>query len=457
MIAGVVSFNLENVTKLSSLQKDSSEHLMRHTRQLLQFLPLYGGVAAAGLEREGTAAPLGNGNTIAPGAVSGQLFTLEGVLLTGAEIPQLSEVARIFARMGAPADNPYLVAHQQDNDLVALRVTGPSGRPYIVAGMMTSRPPLPRSFGLMIPPDMGFRVGVSIAFIGMACYLLGWWLTRPIRQLRVTAQRLANGDFSVRANVKPHHGDIDELGRDFNFMAEKIETLVSAQQQLVSANKQLVRDISHELRSPLARLNVALGIARSQNRDISQTALDRIEKESERLNFLIGELLTLSLLEGNGDAMAKQVFPLCDLVSEVVRDADFEGMSQGRKAVLTFCQPANVYGNREMLRRSLENIVRNAIRYTHQGTNVEVSLVHENKSEVVIRVRDHGPGVPESALTHIFLPFYRVADDRDRSSGGAGVGLAIVDRTIRLSGGTVHARNAHGGGLEIEIRLPSTS
>lgn len=169
----------------------------------------------------------------------------------------------------------------------------------------------------MIPPDMGFRVGVSIAFIGMACYLLGWWLTRPIRQLRVTAQRLANGDFSVRANVKPHHGDIDELGRDFNFMAEKIETLVSAQQQLVSANKQLVRDISHELRSPLARLNVALGIARSQNRDISQTALDRIEKESERLNFLIGELLTLSLLEGNGDAMVKQMSSVMPFVTHI--------------------------------------------------------------------------------------------------------------------------------------------
>ena len=300
-----------------------------------------------------------------------------------------------------------------------------------------------------IPPDIWVRIVVSIIFGGASCYALAWYMTAPVRTLRTAAQRLASGDLSARVALKIRSGRNDEmvdLGQDFNRMAERIESLVSVQ-------KQLVRDVSHELRSPLARLNVALGLARRGDGAALETALDRIELESERLNYLIGDLLTLSLLDGGGDVLAKSLLQLCALVSEVVSDADFEAASRNRQVLLTGCDATTLSGNRELLRRTLENIVRNAVRYTAEGSAVEVSLGSEH-GEAVLRVRDHGPGVPESAVTDIFLPFYRVAHDRDRHSGGAGIGLAIAERTVRLSGGIIRARNVPDGGLEIEIRIP---
>ena len=178
--------------------------------------------------------------------------------------------------------------------------------------------------------------------------------------------------------------------------------------------------------------------------------------EGERLNFLIGDLLTLSLLEGGGDILAKTPFSLCELVKEVTADADFEAASLNRQVTMETCTPTELTGNRELLRRALENIVRNAVRYTKESTCVEISLGRNPAGHALLRVRDHGPGVPDSALTNIFRPFYRVASDRDRHSGGAGIGLAIAERTVRLSGGTILARNVPGGGLEIEMALPLT-
>jgi signal transduction histidine kinase len=317
-------------------------------------------------------------------------------------------------------------------------------------------PPLPVAGQRPDPPPHGFPsfpliAQLAIYFVvgGLACYLLAWRLTAPIRRLRRAAQQLAKGDLSARVGLGADaKGDeITDLGRDFDRMAEQLEGLMAAQ-------KQLVRDISHELRSPLARLNVALGLARREAPASSAAAFDRIEQESDRLNQMISELLTLTLLEGGGKSLEKTSIDLAELTVEVVHDADFEAAGSGRSVQLIAASVPSLSGNYELLRRAVENVVRNAIRYTAPGTAVEVHLEQNAIDEVCLRVRDHGPGVPEEALVAIFKPFFRVAEARDRQSGGTGIGLAITAGTIKHHGGTVTARNISEGGLEVVIRLP---
>jgi two-component system sensor histidine kinase CpxA len=207
----------------------------------------------------------------------------------------------------------------------------------------------------------------------------------------------------------------------------------------------------------LARFNVALGLARQHCPRDADSYFDRIERDAERLNELIGELLTLSLLESGTEQLIREPLALDALVAKVAQDAEFEAESRGKHLAVIACDAMEVEGNGELLRRALENVVRNAVRYTREGQAVEIALrrVQEGgTSHALISVRDHGPGVPEEALTKLFLPFYRVAEARDRQSGGTGIGLAITDRAVRLHSGSVVARNATDGGLLIEIRLP---
>ena len=294
------------------------------------------------------------------------------------------------------------------------------------------------------------HLGIYFVVGGVICYLLAWRLTAPLRTLRGAAQRLASGELSARTNVGNHaRGDeIADLGRDFDRMAERIEALMASQ-------KQLVRDISHELRSPLARLSVALELARRHSVSASEPALDRIEQETGRLNDMIGELLTLSLLEGGSAVNEMQLLDLSELVAEVVEDCDFEAAADNRRVQLSATKAVNINGNRELLRRALENVVRNALRYTPSGSQVDVSVQNEPERSATVCVRDHGPGVPKDALAEIFRPFYRVAESRDRQSGGAGIGLAIAARAVELHGGSIKATNMPDGGLEIELSVPA--
>ncbi|HET6418545.1 MAG TPA: ATP-binding protein, partial [Geobacteraceae bacterium] len=340
---------------------------------------------------------------------------------------------------------------KQEPAAVAVRVRSPLGRPYIAAAeAMPPRPPRHEPPpGFPFSRDFWFRFCISFVTGGLVCYGLAWHLTSPIRRLRAAAQSLATGDLTARVTIsgKGSGNEVTDLGRDFNRMAERIEKLVTAQ-------RQLTRDVSHELRSPLARLGVALGLARRVSPPAATAALDRIELESERLNEMIGELLTLSQLDSSGNRFEMTDFDIVELVDKVVRDADFEAAAGERNVMFTSCPSLILSGNREMLRRALENVVRNAVRYTGQGTAVEISLEQDAPDYAVIRVRDHGPGVPDHALEDIFRPFYRVAESRDRQSGSTGIGLAITERTVRLHGGSVKAQNVSGGGLEVEIRLP---
>ncbi|HLM59148.1 MAG TPA: ATP-binding protein [Pyrinomonadaceae bacterium] len=225
----------------------------------------------------------------------------------------------------------------------------------------------------------------------------------------------------------------------------------------MSAQRRLLRDISHELRSPLARLSVALDLARKRAGPEAASALSRIELESKRLNEMIGQLLTLSRWEAGAGPVRDAPLDLAALVREVAEDADFEARAQDRGVRLGECDACETSGAAMLLRSAFENVVRNAVRHAPSGTAVRVSLVCRREGgagRAVISVRDEGPGVPEEALSDIFRPFYRVDDARDRETGGTGLGLAITERAVRLHGGTVTAANIPGGGFLVEISLP---
>jgi two-component system sensor histidine kinase CpxA len=313
-------------------------------------------------------------------------------------------------------------------------------------------PPGPRVFfgprGMPVP-------GLIIAILssGLVCYFLAWYMTKPVARLRAATQQLAAGDLTARAgNPKSRrHDEIAGLVRDFDAMAGRLETLVRAQSRLLN-------DISHELRSPLARLNVALGLARQRSGPETASMLERIELEASRLNELIGRLLTLARLEDGEQRVPATPVLLDDVVLNIAEDAEFE--AQARHChVRSEIAPGGweVRGQASLLHSAIENVVRNAIRYTREGTTVEIHLERSSSSkgsEAVVRVADCGSGVPTDALEKLFQPFYRLDDDRGRQTGGVGLGLAITERAVRFHGGSVGAFNRPEGGLLVEIRLP---
>lgn len=326
---------------------------------------------------------------------------------------------------------------------VALTVKGHSGRDYIFA---TELPAGPRAVAGIHRGAALLQWGVALFVSGFICYLLTRYLTTPILQLREASQQLAGGNLSTRAasTISLRKDELGDLVRDFNSMAARIEELVSRQRLLIS-------DVSHELRSPLARLSVALDLGRE--RKGNDPAFDHMEEDLGLLDEMIGRLLTIAKLDTSAPQVPMTNVDVTALVSQVVRNAEFESREPSGGVRLTAEKQCFVHGNTELLQSAIENVVRNAIRYSEPGTSVEVSLACDGSS-TRLTVRDFGPGVPEAELLHIFEPFYRVKGARDRQSGGAGLGLAIADRVIRIHGGTIRAENIAPHGLQIEIVLP---
>ncbi|HWF93288.1 MAG TPA: ATP-binding protein [Terriglobales bacterium] len=325
-------------------------------------------------------------------------------------------------------------------------MTSTSGHRYT---LVTIQPPS----GPFGPRAMTWRgILIGIVSSGLVCYLLAGYLTAPVVRLRTATQKLAAGDLSARAGGhSPRQGDeIAQLVRDFDTMAERLEKLVKAQARLLN-------DISHELRSPLARINVALALARQRSGPEAEAFLDRMDLESNRLNELVERLLTIARLDASVDGAQKRTVGLSDLITEIAEDADFEAQGSGCHVVAVIQYPCMVNGNPALLYSAIENVVRNAVRYTAEGSDVEVRLEQQDRPfqpEAVVRVTDSGPGVPQDSLEKIFLPFYRIDDARGRQTGGVGLGLAITERAVELHGGTVRASNRKEGGLIVEIRLP---
>jgi two-component system sensor histidine kinase CpxA len=305
------------------------------------------------------------------------------------------------------------------------------------------------------PQRLALVILVVVITGGAVCYWLARSLTAPLERLRQATTRLAEGDLSVRLGraIENRRDEIGDLGRDFDRMAERLEALIANE-------RRLLRDVSHELRSPLARLNIALGIARQQAQGEVTDSLDRIEYESDRLAELIDQLLTLARLEGGLQQDCACELELNEVVRQVVEDARFEARNRGVEVDLATGESCPTTGSAELLRRAVENVVRNAVCYTAERSRVEVSIRRTGTSErpaAEIRVRDHGPGVPDAALLDVFRPFYRVEAGRERNRGGLGLGLAITDRAVRAHGGTIAAAHAPGGpgdGLVITMTLP---
>jgi two-component system sensor histidine kinase CpxA len=367
------------------------------------------------------------------------------------------ENGRELSGREAPAGAAELVTRSAESRDLEFNFTGPGtliARPVVSAKgqRYTYLAHIPRPPFQPIQQTLAIRLLIVLVIGGIFCYWLARYLTTPLFKLRTTTNQLAEGDFSARVGTKlaKRRDEVGELGRDFNTMAERLESMVKAQQRLLG-------DISHELRSPLARLGVALGLARKRSGAEATGALDRIERESENLNEMISQLLTLTRLESGTDGRKRSDVDLDVLVREVSEDADFEARSLNRSVQVVASDKCSINGVEDLLRSAVENVVRNAVRFTPEGTAVEVSLRKQNGSSdnfAVISVRDRGNGVPAESLDKIFRPFYRTEDARDRQSGGGtGLGLAITERAVRMHGGTVQAVNSPEGGLAVEMRF----
>jgi two-component system sensor histidine kinase CpxA len=306
---------------------------------------------------------------------------------------------------------------------------------------------LRRPFGALGPREPMIIAGVLTLLLSAGvCFLLARYLSAPIQALRTATHRIAAGDLGVRvAGVVGKRSDaLAQLAVDFDAMSVRLRALLESHQTLL-------RDVSHELRSPLARLQIALGLARRPAANLGQE-FDRIEQEAQRLDDLIGEILSLSRLDDPARKLEQEDVDLPELLEQLVDNARLEAAPRAVTIELHSIPDLHLHGDRELLYRAIENVLRNAVRFSPVGGQVSVDATVAGTA-IQITINDQGPGVPAESLQRIFEPFYRVSDARDRDSGGNGVGLAITARVVKLHDGTVTAANRPAGGLQVAIRL----
>lgn len=354
------------------------------------------------------------------------------------------------------SSNRDLVSGEDCSDLL----TRSTGWPLLPVGR---RPPMVMvvpsedgQFRLVIhapPPPVGpwdflwnfFWIPILMALLA---YLLAYHIASPLSKLTRAVERFGRGELSARVGLgNSRRDEIGDLARAFDVMADRIQTLMTAE-------RRLLQDVSHELRSPLARLGFGVELARtSADRE---AALARVKKDLGRLNDLVDELLQLTRSEGDPTARDLVEVDLSALLRDLVDDCSLEAEARQCRLELrlNIGDVLIIPGEPELLRRACENVIRNAIRHTEQGTAVEVA-VNRRADLAVIEVRDRGPGIPEPDLERIFQPFFRVEGDRDRASGGVGLGLAIARRAVSLHGGRISARNADPG-LFVHLEIPAS-
>jgi len=367
---------------------------------------------------------------------------------------------------------PVAIAQARDlhrahssSPLVA-EVTGPEGALYLLFVVRGDRPSpagptrgdfagpsaggpvygAPAHPALHHRPPNGPLIGTLLASL-LTAALLAWYVAKPIRSLRLAFEAASSGrlDYRVAPAIGARHDELADLGREFDRMVERLEDSMGRQ-------KRLLHDVSHEVRSPLARLQAAAGLARLKESTDAAT-LDRIEEEIARIDRIVGDLLKLSRIEAGDVAEGLEEIDLRELVSQVISDANFEAQALGRQIIWTKQAAAVMIGRPEMLHVAFENIVRNAIKHApaSQVVTIETS-VDETKSRFTFLVLDTGPGVLEDEVAALFAPFFRSA--RALSTDGYGLGLAIASRSIEAHGGTIRAQNRATGGLAVEITLP---
>jgi two-component system sensor histidine kinase CpxA len=332
----------------------------------------------------------------------------------------------------------------------APQIVGPDGSTYTVL-LVPRRPSI---FGALSLPGISLMIlCIALSVSAFASWWLAQHLSAPIRRIQEGARALASENLDARggaslrvsAGFEDRKDELAVLARDFDAMADG---LIANR----AAVTRLLRDISHELRSPLARMRLAVGLARRPTAD-SARQLDRLEREIERLDDLISQVLKLARLNGTDAPIEREPVDVDEMIEEIVHDANFEGAAKGCKISVEGSAGRTVNGNRELLRSAIENVLRNAVRYSPPGAPVEVA-VERSDAGLAVSIRDRGPGVPAADLERIFEPFFRVAESRDRDSGGEGIGLAITSQVMRAHGGSATAGNRPAGGLEVRLGLP---
>lgn len=285
---------------------------------------------------------------------------------------------------------------------------------------------------------MGATLSLAAA-AGLAAYV-----SRPVRRLEKAFQAISDGDLGERIGegMGKRRDELNDLGRGFDRMAEKLQSQIEAQQRLL-------HDVSHELRSPLARLQAAIGLARQQPGRFEET-MTRIERESERMDRLVGELLTLARLNA-GETGEQESFLLDELLDDLVEDARFEARARNIEIIIKQTHSLIVSANPDLLHRALENVVRNALRHSPEDARISIEVTPDSATQATISITDQGPGVMPETLPHIFTPFRR----GKHGSDGYGLGLAIAQRVVNGLGGNITARNLAGGGFQVSIGLPA--
>ncbi len=294
---------------------------------------------------------------------------------------------------------------------------------------------------------MAAYLDVSYYFLVIGATLVLCWLASvgvvsPIRRIAASIALFGQGNLSVRVNSK-RQDEIGQLGRSFDLMAERLERLIVSERRLLG-------DISHELRSPLARLKFAVRLARTSAD--SKSALDRIERDVDRIASLVADIVEINFIASGPAVEDAEIVRVADIMDEVIGDCQVEAEMRGCRIAVNGHFSGQVMGNRELLRRAVENVLRNAIRYAPEHSNIEASQAEDSRA-AAIAVRDFGPGVPEDALARIFDPFVRVDEARDATSGGSGLGLSIAKQAVQVHHGTITAENASPG-LRVKIMIP---
>lgn len=414
------------------------EQFRNRGETLREIAALYGEKAVSILDRSGSGAALDYVNGLQRTIrITGFLFDENGREMLGQAVPDYIHAILAEARKkNGPAGS-----FERGRPLFAVPLESRPG--HIFAGA------LPNLFRERTSAATFYRLFTAVLAAAFLSWILAVRLTHPLKALGKTMRKFAAGALDAReGKAARRKDDIGVLARDFNAMAARIEELLKGQRRLLA-------DVSHELRSPLTRLGVALELARRHIPEEAAREYERMENELERMNALIGSLLQLSRLDALDRPENRQTMDLSALVGEIAEDGEFEGAPHGRGVSADILPGVSYTGDPALLRSAVENLVRNALRYSPEGGTVDVSLSRQGGAARIL-VEDRGPGVPEEELEHIFTPFHRVEQARERTlpDEGCGLGLAIAGRAAALHGGTVTARNRPEGGLAVEILLP---
>ncbi len=360
---------------------------------------------------------------------------------TGRELSGLPMPEHIL-RDAAAADRKEGLYRSYEANVLSWRITTARGSYLLIAEL--TPPPLSER----IPGDLLWTLKLGTIFSAIICLVIAHYLTKPIERMRDATHELARGNLDIRAgeNLGNRHDEIAELVRDFDTMAGELRNQIQSERNLLSG-------VSHELRSPIARIRLALALARNAGGEEQAEMLNRIEQDTIQLDSMLEQILAVARLESGQQKPKFEQLTLNDIIDDVLHDAKFEAAATAAEITYRPGAEIKVNGDAGLLRSAIENVVRNAIFYSGKEGRIAVFLFSSER-DAIISIRDNGPGVPENALPLLFKPFYRVDDSRGTNTGGMGLGLAIVRNAVAVHGGSVSAKNVSPHGLEVELRVP---